>query len=224
MTDKQTPSPSDALLPCPFCGAAASGYEIEPHMHSGPLKAIGIPDHGGSYVIEGDCACGSGLIGATQSEVTARWNRRAQPAPARVTPDMVESLERAIDALRDMQQRQNAVGARLQEIGERAAPVQEPQPMQDLTQLTERGAKAWTGVDAQALREGREPQRYRLLEHGRDKVEVTDEFLKEDGVTWSTDLASLFADVTYQRDILPPGRRPIDGITTTEPTPCAPPR
>lgn len=75
-----TPVPTDALLPCPFCGANASGYEIAPHSHSGPLKALGIPDHGGSYVIEGDCKCGSGLIGATQAEVTARWNRRAQPA------------------------------------------------------------------------------------------------------------------------------------------------
>ena len=31
----------------------------------------------------------------------------------------------------------------------------QPQAMPDLTALTERGAKAWTGVDAQALREGR---------------------------------------------------------------------
>jgi len=29
--------------------------------------------------------------------------------------------------------------------------------MPDLTQLTERGAEAWAGVDAQALRAGREP-------------------------------------------------------------------
>ena len=31
----------------------------------------------------------------------------------------------------------------------------QPQAMPDLSALTERGAKAWTGVDAQALREGR---------------------------------------------------------------------
>ena len=31
----------------------------------------------------------------------------------------------------------------------------QPQAMPDLTALTERGAKAWTGVDAQGLREGR---------------------------------------------------------------------
>lgn len=35
-----------------------------------------------------------------------------------------------------------------------SAPVREPQPMPDLTQLTERGAEAWAGVDAQALRMG----------------------------------------------------------------------
>ena len=33
--------------------------------------------------------------------------------------------------------------------------VGQPQAMPDLSQLTERGAKAWAGVDAQALREGR---------------------------------------------------------------------
>ena len=33
--------------------------------------------------------------------------------------------------------------------------IGQPQAMPDLTALTERGAKAWTGVDAQALREGR---------------------------------------------------------------------
>lgn len=65
------------LLPCPFCGATASGYEIEAHEHSTPLKAMGIPDHPGSYVIEGDCACGSGLIGSTKEEVKEKWNRRA---------------------------------------------------------------------------------------------------------------------------------------------------
>ena len=34
----------------------------------------------------------------------------------------------------------------------------EPMPMPDLTQLTERGAEAWAGVDAHALRVGREPR------------------------------------------------------------------
>ena len=85
--NKTQPLPTDALAPCPFCGAAATGYAIEAHEHSGPLQALvpDLPDHPGSYVIEGDCACGSGLIGATQAEVTERWNRRT-PAPVGVEP------------------------------------------------------------------------------------------------------------------------------------------
>lgn len=76
------------LAPCPFCGAQAIGYAIEPHMHSDPLKALGVPDHHGSYVIEGNCECGSGLIGDDRGEVTARWNRRAAPdTQAQVVPD-----------------------------------------------------------------------------------------------------------------------------------------
>lgn len=100
MTDTASAAPS--LLPCPFCGAAASGYAIEAHTHSAPLKSIGIPDHPGSYVIEGDCQCGSGLIGETQQEVTARWNRRAQPTPPAVveppelSPDFTDTARAAL--------------------------------------------------------------------------------------------------------------------------------
>lgn len=67
-----------SLLPCPFCGAPAHGYAIAPHSHSPAVLRLvpELPDHPGSYVIEGQCACGSGLIGANESEVTARWNRR----------------------------------------------------------------------------------------------------------------------------------------------------
>lgn len=66
------------LLPCPFCGAPAHGYAIAPHSHSPAVLRLvpELPDHPGCYVIEGQCACGSGLIGANESEVTARWNRR----------------------------------------------------------------------------------------------------------------------------------------------------
>jgi len=68
------------LLPCPFCGASARGYEIEPHQHSAALLAL-VPDmpkeHQSRYVFEGNCQCGSGLIGENQTEVRARWNSRA---------------------------------------------------------------------------------------------------------------------------------------------------
>ena len=78
-------SETTPLAPCPFCGAPAHGYAIEPHSHSPSLMRLipELPDHPGSYVIEGQCACGSGLIGAYETEVVARWNRRApQPSPA----------------------------------------------------------------------------------------------------------------------------------------------
>jgi len=93
MTD--TTSAAPILLPCPFCGANASGYAIDAHEHSAPLKALGIPDHQGSYVIEGDCQCGSGLIGYTQEEVTARWNRRipaVTPSDAEIDAQWRESV------------------------------------------------------------------------------------------------------------------------------------
>ena len=71
-------SNTPSLLPCPFCGAPAHGYAIAPHSHSPAVLRLipELPDHPGSYVIEGQCPCGSGLIGANESEVTARWNRR----------------------------------------------------------------------------------------------------------------------------------------------------
>lgn len=95
MTDATSAAPS--LLPCPFCGANASGHAIDAHEHSAPLKALGIPDHQGSYVIEGDCQCGSGLIGDTQEEVTARWNRRVPavtPSDAEIDAQWRESVEK----------------------------------------------------------------------------------------------------------------------------------
>ena len=97
-----TTSAAQNLLPCPFCGAPAGGYAIEAHEHSAQLKAIGIPDHGGSYVVEGNCQCGSGLIGDTQEEVTARWNRRAHPTPPAVvepeelSPDFTDTARAAL--------------------------------------------------------------------------------------------------------------------------------
>lgn len=73
------------LAPCPFCGAPAHGYAIEPHSHSPSVIRLApeLPDHPGSYVIEGQCACGSGLIGADETEVVARWNRRTPKAVQR---------------------------------------------------------------------------------------------------------------------------------------------
>lgn len=62
------------VVACPFCGAEPLMREIEPHTHSGPLKALGIPDHPGSHVIE--CGCGAGMIAESKDAVRAMWNRR----------------------------------------------------------------------------------------------------------------------------------------------------
>lgn len=69
------------LLPCPFCGAQPIEQAIEPHTHSEFVKAIGVPDHNGSFVIE--CpACECGLIAPDRETVVAAWNRRTPPQAA----------------------------------------------------------------------------------------------------------------------------------------------
>lgn len=70
------------LLPCPFCGGAAAIQEHEAHTHSGPLKAMGIPDHPGSFTIEciGSPNCNTGQIADTREAVVAMWNQRAAVA------------------------------------------------------------------------------------------------------------------------------------------------
>ena len=91
-------SNTPSLLPCPFCGAPAHGYAIAPHSHSPAVLRLvpELPDHPGSYVIEGQCACGSGLIGANESEVTARWNRRTpqQDAQSLLTDAQIAEMMR----------------------------------------------------------------------------------------------------------------------------------
>lgn len=78
MSTDNTPTPAQALgevlLPCPFCGGEPHENAIEPHTHSPFLKNMGIPDHGGSHVIE--CGCGAGLIDDTREAVVIRWNQR----------------------------------------------------------------------------------------------------------------------------------------------------
>lgn len=62
------------------------------------------------------------------------------------------------DVIADLHARIAELEAQLESIragGVNSPLMGQPQAMPDLTALTERGAKAWAGVDAQALREGR---------------------------------------------------------------------
>jgi hypothetical protein len=69
------------LRECPFCGAEPFDHAIGPHTHSPFLKSLGIPDHGGSHVVE--CGCGAGFVDDTREAVVARWNRRAAEGECR---------------------------------------------------------------------------------------------------------------------------------------------
>lgn len=92
--------------------------------------------------------------------VLARWGTQ----PAGLSAALLSELRGYLTAAADSSMSRNnseALASELleqmdKELGatQQPAPVREPQPMPDLTQLTERGAEAWAGVDAQALREG----------------------------------------------------------------------
>lgn len=91
-----------------------------------------------------------------------------QPEALRIADEFRECLERdAIPSIIDVEKavaelcRQHAriadLEAQLEAIGAGgvSGPLMgQPQAMPDLTALTERGAKAWAGVDAQGLRDG----------------------------------------------------------------------
>ena len=73
---------------------------------------------------------------------------RTHPDSGRATGGIVEQLQARIT---DLEAQLEAIGA-----GGVSGPLMgQPQAMPDLSALTERGAKAWAGVDAQELREGR---------------------------------------------------------------------
>ena len=59
-------------------------------------------------------------------------------------------LRRQQARITDLEAQLEAIGAG----GVSGSLIGQPQAMPDLSQLTERGAKAWAGVDAQGLREG----------------------------------------------------------------------
>lgn len=72
---------------------------------------------------------------------------RTHPDSGRITGGVVEMLKARIA---DLEAQLASIGAG----GVNGPLIGQPQAMPDLSQLTERGAKAWAGVDAQGLREG----------------------------------------------------------------------
>ena len=145
------------LLPCPFCGAPAEGRELEPHKHSEWLLKMCPdlpPESEGQYVVEGECACGAGLIGDTRAEVETRWNRRAPAAPVQPgfvmvpvepTPEMLSAVDgeaddkylargRAVSAYKAML----AARPKAPPVGESVAQPLTGRLAQHLTELAER--------------------------------------------------------------------------------------
>lgn len=81
MAADTTPVPTDALLPCPFCGAAPTIVERPDNID------------GTEFVYAFACYCGGYSACAhkmavrktpelAKADAIAEWNRRAQPAPA----------------------------------------------------------------------------------------------------------------------------------------------
>ena len=72
---------------------------------------------------------------------------------------MTTQQTEALQCAADLEAQLEAIGA-----GGVSGPlIGQPQAMPDLSQLTERGAKAWAGVDAQGLREPLTPEQIQDL-------------------------------------------------------------
>lgn len=85
------------LKNCPFCDGEPISHGIEPHKHTIAFAGFTMPDHKGSHVIE--CArCECGMIGDTQEEVVAAWNRRPQDSePLRgLRPEEAKATDGAV--------------------------------------------------------------------------------------------------------------------------------
>ena len=79
----------------------------------------------------------------------ARQCRQKNYRQAKGATDMTTQQTEALQCAADLEAQLEAIGA-----GVVSGPlIGQPQAMPDLSQLTERGAKAWAGVDAQGLRE-----------------------------------------------------------------------
>jgi hypothetical protein len=135
-TPPQEAAARDDLLPCPFCGNEPISQEIEAHSHSGPLKALGIPDHGGSYTIECPTSGCCGMIADTKVQATAAWNRRAAlaaPAAQVAVPELLAQAIEQVDGCMDVTQVEPEDAAAWQVVRKHIAAAPSPAQAQPIT-------------------------------------------------------------------------------------------
>ena len=110
----------------------------------------------------------------------------AQPAPGEGIEDAVGRLAALVEAhqhtrIAELEAQLESIGAG----GVNSPLIGQPQAVPDLSALTERGAKAWAGVDAQGLREG-------AASAGSEPVAWVD----ERALSWLANSRSLSATIT----------------------------
>ena len=131
---------------------------------------------------------------------------------------------RAMKMVRTQQARIADLEAQLEAIGTGGVSgplIGQPQAMPDLSQLTERGAKAWAGVDAQGLREGFTAADMATVSAQGFRDGVASVRTGSEPVAWKHDCAALLAnDVELWIDACPHCGKPRMHATQAAPGPA----
>ena len=227
MSTAQDQQSHAALLPCAHCGSTRASTQNQD------------PDHltGGYYIECQDCGASTGLRFACGEDpkplLVEQWNRRApvdqtaRALPAGMTPAHTQRHEDICG---------NEVGppdffysaAQVQAMG-RVPPgwlAVERQLLEDAEQALANFVSEhdWGDSDMAAMdnlsavlaaapRPPATQEHYRLLVRGVDTIQASDEFLRDDAVTWQPDPTGTFVGMTYVGNVLLPARRAV------EPTP-----
>ena len=140
-----------------------------------------------------------------------------------VDPNMVDDLaaelRRQHARIADLEAQLEAIGA-----GGVSGPlIGQPQAMPDLSQLTERGAKAWAGVDAQGLREGFTAADMATVSAQGFRDGVASVSAGSEPVSWKHDCAALLAnDVELWIDACPHCGKPrMHATQAAHPSPAS---